>query len=255
MFAGRYIWWGLVSIAGFLFFAVYFDYVSWAIVQGSGCAKSAGSCGPLIDSLSGTVKPGGVWLAGIILFVCTVARIYYLKLNSFWYAAVAVWFVAIGPFPMLFTNIWHGELQFQAIFDALPMPLLFLAAFGAYLALPFEENGREPFGPWRPLHYLVALAAAHSVLLAISENSAFPLFLSEELRLTGLAATIAGIQPQATYLLQFGNIDDTASYVALVIFILSLLGSLLPERWVTAGGKSLQPFTQAGSPRRRSGRA
>jgi hypothetical protein len=248
MFAGRYLWWGMVGIAGFLFFAVYFDYVSWAIVQGSGCEKSASSCGPLVTFLSDTLKPGGFWLAGGILFVCTIARVHYLKLNPLWDLAVAVWFLATGPFPMLFTNIWHSELQFQVIVDTLPVPTLFLAAFGAYLALPLEEDDdRQPFGSWEPLRYLVALAAVHSVLLAMSDNSAFPMFLSTELGLTRLAGMVAEVQPMATYLLQLGRADDTAAYIALAVFILSLLTSLVPHRWVGA----FLPLTPTGSPRRR----
>ena len=250
MFAGRYLWWGMVGIAGFLFFAVYFDYVSWALIQSSGCEKSASSCGPLVTFLSDTAKPGGFWLAGGILFICTIARIHYLKLNPLWDLAVAVWFLATGPFPMLFTNIWHSELQFQAIVDALPVPMLFLAAFGAYLVLPLEDDDREPFGSWKPLRYLVALAAVHSVLLAMSDNSAFPMFLSTELGLTRTAEMVAEVQPQATYLLQFGRADDTASYVALAVFILSMLASLVPRKWVAADGVSL-PLTPAESPRRR----
>jgi hypothetical protein len=250
MFAGRYLWWAMVSIAGFLFFAVYFDYVSWAIIQGFGCERSSGSCGPLAVFLLDSAKPDGFWLAGAILFVCTIARIHYLGMNPLWDLVVAVWFLATGPFPLLFTNIWHGELQFQAIADAIPVPLLFLAAFGVYLALPFEEDDRRPFGTWQPLRYLVTVAAAHSVLLAMADNSAFPVFLSRELGLTRLAAMIVQLQPQAGFLLRFGRSDDTAAYVALSVFILCMLASILPRRWIAAGADSL-PFTPTESPRRR----
>jgi hypothetical protein len=254
MFAGRYLWWSLIAIAGFLFFAVYFDYVSWAIVQCSGCAKGSGSCGPLVLFLSETVKPGGFWLAGAILFVCTIGRIHYLKLSPFWHLVVAAWFLAIGPFPLLFSNIWHGELQLEAIIDAFPIPLLFLAAFGAYLALPFEDDGRKPFSGWRLLHYAVALAAGHSALLAISDSPGLPVFLSKEFGLTHLAAMIADAQPRMALVLRLGSADDAPSYVVLAFFVLSLLASLAPDRWTQAGAASLQPFMPAGSPRRRSGR-
>ena len=59
MFAGRYLWWMLIAIAIFLFFTMCFDYVTWLTVVSSGCARIAGSCGPIIVTMTGSMKPSG----------------------------------------------------------------------------------------------------------------------------------------------------------------------------------------------------
>ena len=76
------------------------------------------------------------------------------------------------------------------------------------------------------------------------------MFLSTQLGLTHLAAMGAEVQPQATYLLQFGRADDTAAYIALAVFILCMLASFAPRKWVAAGTAFL-PLTPTGSRRRR----
>jgi hypothetical protein len=57
----------------------------------SGCAEIAGSCGPIIVSMSGTMKPLGVGLAGVIMIVCTVARLRHLSISPIWGAAAMRW--------------------------------------------------------------------------------------------------------------------------------------------------------------------
>jgi hypothetical protein len=255
MFAGRYLWWTMIAMAIFLFCAVYFDYVAWAIVQSSGCGRNASSCDMLSGFLTGTIKPAGFWLAGGIMLVCTLARIAYLKLGSLWGLAVSVWFLAAAPFPMLFINIWNGHLQLEAILADVPVPMVFLTLFTAYLLLPFDENERPVLGPWRFPRYAASLAAGHSVFLTLAENAQLPAFLLKQTSLSHLGAMVAHLQPQVGYVLELGTGSMVPAYVALWVFALSLLASLAPEEKVEAGLHCLHQLIQPEPRARRSRRA
>ena len=108
MFAGRYLWWMLIAMAIFLFFAMCFDYVTWATVATSGCARVAGTCGPIIVTMTGSMKPAGVYLAGSIMLAVTFVRIRYIGMSWLWSAFVLILFIASAPFPLLLANAWTG---------------------------------------------------------------------------------------------------------------------------------------------------
>lgn len=255
MFAGRYLWWMLMAIAGFVFLAVYFDYVGWTIVQFSGCEKNAGSCGPLISFLGGVVKPVGFWLCGIVVFASIVARILYLRMNMFWALAAAVWFAGSASLPGIFVGFWEGHVEPKAIIDLLPLPSLFLTAFAAYLLIPFEDDARQALGPWKWPRYAAGIAVGQAALWTAAKLTDLPAFLAARLHMPGLGAAIAHLQPRLDYLAELGSGSTAPVYLALWVFLLALLAGLLPpllvEPWLT----SLRQLISPEQPRRRSGRA
>jgi hypothetical protein len=235
MFAGRYLWWMLLAIATFALFAIYFDFAGWLITELSGCTAGANSCGPLTAFLAGTVRPAGFSAVGIILLICTLARIYYLRLSLLWAVAAMVWCLAITSFPALFKILWDVRLPAETVFYALPLPLLFLASLVVYLLAPFEDTGRPVFGPWPRLRMVCAAAAAYGVLLTISQADGLANVLADQYGLTTIAAIVKTLQPPTTYLLQLGTSGDTPAYLVLALFVLSLLAGLVPEERVLAG--------------------
>ncbi len=99
MFAGRYLWWMLIAAAIFLFFSMCFDYATWTVVAISGCAEIAGSCGPIVLTMSGAMKPAGIGLAGAIMVFCTFARLRYLSVKLALGALRAHLVFGIGSLP------------------------------------------------------------------------------------------------------------------------------------------------------------
>lgn len=255
MFAGRYLWWMLLAVATFVLFAVYFDFAGWLIIQLSGCTAGSNSCGPLTTFLAGTVRPAGFSAVGIILLLCTLSRLFYLRLNILWAVAAIVWCLAVTSVPALFKILWDVNLPADMVFYALPLPLLFLATLVVYLLAPFEENGRPAFGPWRRLRIVSTCAAGYGVLLTISEADGLPGILASEFGLTTTASIVRTLQPPTTYLLQLGTGGDMPAYLVLAVFALSLMASLVPEERVLAVLEFYERLKLEGWPRRHRDKA
>ena len=56
MFAGRYLWWNMFAVMAYVFFAIYFFYVSWLAIRVSGCAALSDGCGGLEVQLNAVVR-------------------------------------------------------------------------------------------------------------------------------------------------------------------------------------------------------
>jgi hypothetical protein len=247
MFAGRYLWWMLIAMAIFLFFAIGFDYVTWATVAMSGCARIAGSCGPIILTMTGSVKPAGVYLAGGIILAVTVARTRYIGLGWGWALSAFVWFVASAPFPLLLASGWTGQLKADTVLESLPVAFLFLVAYCAYIGWSFEDGGVKPLGPRRPLRAAIGICAAYGTLIAVAEAPAFAALPGRLLGQPSLSALLSALQPRMGRLLTFGT--DGPAYLACGVFASALIVSLLPptvERWRV---RFLAPFMLRGSRR------
>jgi hypothetical protein len=247
MFAGRYLWWMLIAIAVFLFFTMCFDYVTWATVASSGCARVAGSCGPIILTMSGSMKPSGVYLAGGIILVVTFARIHYISLSWIWVPIMAIWFVASAPFPLLLANGWTGQLKAEAVLEGLPVAFLFLVTFCLYLSLAFEESGARPLGLWRPLRVAIGLSAGYGALYAFSQAPAFARIPGRLLDDPALAAAIAAFQPHLRDVLTLGRESEALAFLALGVFVLGLAASLLPQNLEELKARLAAPFMLRGS--------
>ncbi|WP_311785666.1 hypothetical protein [Ferirhizobium litorale] len=220
-----------MCIASFMFFAIYFDYITWAMVQLSGCAQVAGSCGRIGARMSGEFKPLGFWATGAVMFACTVMRIRYLRLHVGWALAAAVWFLVSAPFLMLFDDMWSGQLTFGAVFSTVPIAFLYLVAFAIYLSFPLEEHTErggedEEEGPMarlpERLRLATGLAALHSVLLSLAIAPEFPKVVTQLSESVGLGEMLSNAQPTAAYLLNFGTGGMAPAYAILAIFIAGL---------------------------------
>jgi uncharacterized membrane protein YhaH (DUF805 family) len=247
MFAGRYLWWMLIAMAIFLFFAICFDYVTWATVAMSGCARIAGSCGPIILTMTGSVKPVGVYLAGGIILAVTIARTRYIGLSWAWALAVFIWFVASAPFPLLLASGWTGQLKPETVFESLPVAFLLLVAFCAYIGWSFEDGGGKPLGPWRPLRVVVRVCAVYGALIAVAETPAFVALPARLLGQPSLSAWLAASQPRLRDLLTLGIDSNGLAYLACGVFASALVVSLLPPTIDHRCARFLAPFMLRGS--------
>jgi hypothetical protein len=225
MFAGRYLWWMLIGIAIYLFFSMCFDYFTWLTVALSGCTSVAGSCGPIIITMSGTLKPMGLWLAGAIMLFSILARIYHISLSPLWAVVVLVWFAASASFPMVLASGWTGQVPWPLVLESLPIAFLFLVSFCAYLLVAFEENGLRPLGEWWWLRLTVWASAFYGVLAGFAETQDVSAMLAKVLGLTTLAALAASLRPRLAWMVELG---DSTPYLMLALFSVALVATLLP---------------------------
>lgn len=230
MFAGRYLWWMLTGIALLLFFAICFDYFTWLAVQLSNCVEMAGSCMPVVQLMSGTLKHLGVWSTICILLAAAILRLGYLSLLWPWGPLLALWFAASTPFVLFIAT--GGRLQWTAVIETLPPALLFLAALLAYLAIPFEEDDSRPFGIFPVLRGAIHATAVYGALAAITEMDWLSWMMAKILGMPELASVVAAIQPRLQEVLTLGVDGIVPDVVALAVFILALIVSLLPPRLV-----------------------
>ena len=243
MFAGRYVWWMLIAVAIFLFFSMCFDYVTWAIVAVSGCAEVAGSCGPIVLSMSGSMKPMGMGLASVIMIVCTVMRLRYLSVSWFWVVAALFWFYASTSFPGILAAGWTGQLRPEMVAESLPVAFLFLNVLCAYLAAPFEEGVTVPFGEWKWLRLLLWLTAGYGILAAIAETSGFGVAPARFIGLPWIATEIGSLQEPLAVVLDFGTGGAMPAYLVLAFFVAGLGATLLPQDTAVLRERLAAPFT------------
>lgn len=228
MFAGRYLWWMLMGIGIFMFAALSLDYITWLAIQVSGCGDMAGACEPIVLIISSMLKPACVWTAISLLFIATLARLHYLSLLWFWGPVVAAWFVASTPI-LLFLAANPAALTQPATLAALPVALLFLMAFSAYLMLSFEDGDTRMLAHSAPLRFVVRLTALYGALAAAA-------FMPELSRLAGtlfnmpaLAVVIALMQPRLQTLLTSGTGSMAPAYAVLAVFIAALIVGLFSQ--------------------------
>ena len=237
MFAGRYLWWMFVCVGVFLFAALGLEYITWLVIRLSGCGDMAGACEPAIRLISGVLKPACIWAAIGVLFIATLLRLHYLSLLWFWGPVVAVWFIASTPI-LLFLAADAAALTLPAIMVALPVALLFLAAFIGYLMIPFEDSDAPVLATSVPLRLAVRLTALYGVLAAAA-------FMPELSRLAGtlfdmpaFAVVIALVQPRLQTLLIFGTGSMAPAYAVLAVFIAALAASLFTQAAVRTPARS-----------------
>ncbi|NLS02696.1 hypothetical protein HGP14_04830 [Rhizobium sp. P32RR-XVIII] len=249
MFAGRYLWWMLIAVAVFLFFSMCFDYVTWAVVAISGCAEIAGSCGPIVLTMAGAIKPAGIGLAGVIMVFCTFARLRYLSASWLWALVALIWFSAAAAFPGILAAGWTGQLRPEMVVESLPVAFLFVTVFCGYLVIPFEEGNTVPFGQWAWLRAVTWLAAAYGVLTAIAETEGFGAIPARMLGMPWIASAIAAVQPRLASILDLGAGSTTPAYVVLAIFVAAVAASLLPQDVALLRARLSAPFMLRGSRR------
>jgi hypothetical protein len=222
MFAGRYLWWNMFAAMAYVFFAIYFFYITWLAIRVSGCASLAGSCGGLEAKLNAVVRPYGIMACGIIVVACGIMRIRFLNMSPLWGLAFFVWFGASAEFFFNFGNLWFAHVDMSTILADMPIETLFLAALVFFLCFPVELYKKSPEGGLRVIHFVAGFTASYSFSFTIANS---PQVLAYVRLVTGndaLVAGIARIQAQTRHLLSLGHEGLLPMVVVLAIFISAL---------------------------------
>ncbi|QND39564.1 hypothetical protein HB771_21435 [Rhizobium leguminosarum bv. viciae] len=228
MFAGRYLWWMLMGIGIFLFATLSLDYITRLTIQLSGCGDMAGACEPALRLISGVLKPACIWTAIGILFMATLLRLHTLSLIWFWGPIVAIWFVASTPI-LLFVAADAAALTQPATLAVLPVAILFLAAFVAYLLFALEDGDILPLAASVPLRLTLRLTAVYGALAGVAFMPELSRIAGTLLDMPALSVVIALAQPYLQTVLTFGTGSTAPAYVVLAAFIAALAASLLPH--------------------------
>ncbi|TBC28585.1 hypothetical protein [Rhizobium ruizarguesonis] len=227
MFAGRYLWWMLMGIGIFLFATLSLDYITWLMIQLSGCGDMAGACEPALRLISGVLKPACIWTAIGILFMATLLRLHTLSLIWFWGPIVAIWFVAPTPI-LLFIAADAAALTQPATLALLPVAFLFLAAFVTYLMFALVD-GDIPLAASVPLRLTLRLTAVYGALAGVAFMRELSRIAGTLLDMPALSVVIALAQPYLQTVLTFGTGSMAPAYAVLAAFIAALAASLLPH--------------------------
>ncbi|CAN7455958.1 hypothetical protein [Rhizobium sp. LjRoot254] len=228
MFAGRYLWWNMFAAMAYVFFAIYFFYVSWLAIRVSGCASLAGSCGGLEAKLNAVVRPYGMVACGIIVLACGIMRIRFLKMSPLWGLAFFVWFGTSAEFFFTFGNLWFAHVDMGAILAGMPIETLFLAALVIFLCFPVELYRKSPEGGLRVMYFVAGFTASYSFSFTVANS---PQVLNYVRLISGndtLVASIAEIQARMRHFLSLGHEGLLPMVVVLAIFI----GALSYLLWI-----------------------
>ncbi|MBY5545764.1 hypothetical protein HFO61_02715 [Rhizobium leguminosarum] len=228
MFAGRYLWWMLMGIGIFMFAALSLDYITWLTIQLSGCGDMAGACEPALRLISGVLKPACIWTAIGVLFTATLLRLHTLSLIWFWGPIVAVWFVASTPI-LLFVAADAAALTQPSTLAALPVALLFLAAFVAYLTFVLDDGDLLPLAASVPLRLTLRLTAVYGALAGLAFMPELSRIAGTLLDMAALSVIIGLAQPYLQTVLTLGTGSMAPAYAVLAAFIAALAACLLPH--------------------------
>lgn len=222
MFAGRYLWWNVIATMAYVFFAIYFYYVSWLAIRVSGCAAVAGSCGMLETQLNAVVRPYGMIACGIVVLAAGIMRIRFLRMSPLWGLALFVWFGASADFFFNFGNLWFARVPVADILRGLPIETSFLAALVIFLCFPVELYKKSPEGGLRVMYFVAGFTASYSFTFTVANS---PQVLSYVRLITGsedIVLRVAQIQEQTRNFLSLGQPGLLPIGVVLAIFIASL---------------------------------
>ena len=170
MFAGRYLWWNMIAAMAYVFFAVYFYYVSWLAIRVSGCAAVAGSCGALETQLNAVVRPYGLVACGVLVLATGIMRVRFLRMSPLWGLAFFVWFGSSADFFLNFGDLWFARTPMETILAGLPIETCFLAALVFFLCFPIELYKKSPEGGLRVMYFVAGFTASYSFSFTIANS-------------------------------------------------------------------------------------
>jgi hypothetical protein len=222
MFAGRYLWWNMIATMAYVFFAIYFYYVSWLAIRVSGCAAAAGSCGLLETQLNAVVRPYGMIACGITVVAVGVMRIRFLRMSLLWILALFVWFGASSEFFFTFGNLWFARTPMAEIIAGMPIETYFLAALVIFLCFPVELYKKSPEGGLRVMYFVAGFTASYSFSFSIATSPTVPAYVRLATGSDVLALDVAEAQAKLQNLLALGHAGTLPIVLALAIFIASL---------------------------------
>ncbi|MCB1447976.1 MAG: hypothetical protein KDJ87_19900 [Rhizobiaceae bacterium] len=240
MFAGRYLWWNMIAAMAYVFFAVYFYYVSWLAIRVSGCAAVAGSCGALETQLNAVVRPYGLVACGVLVLATGIMRVRFLRMSPLWGLAFFVWFGSSADFFLNFGDLWFARTPMETILAGLPIETCFLAALVFFLCFPIELYKKSPEGGLRVMYFVAGFTASYSFSFTIANS---PQVLSYVRLVTGsedLVIQVARLQDDMRRLLGLGQPGPLPVVVALAVFI-AALSYLLWIRKQPGGASSALP--------------
>lgn len=222
MFAGRYLWWNMIAAMAYVFFAIYFYYVSWLAIRLSGCAELVGSCGSLETRLNAVLRPYGMVACGIVVLATGVMRIRFLRMSPLWGLALFVWFGASAEFFFGLGNLWFARTPVDVIFAGMPIETCFLVALVVFLSFPVELYKKSPEGGLRVMYFVAGFTASYSFSFTIANSPQLLLYVGLVSGSQSLVAEVARIQTEMRHLLALGQPGLLPVVVALAIFIASL---------------------------------
>jgi hypothetical protein len=234
MYAGRYLWWNAIATMAYVFFAIYFYYLSWLAVRVSGCAAVVGSCGELDTWLNGVVRPYGMLACGIVVLASGVMRIHFLRMSALWGLALFIWFGASADFFFNFGNLWFANVEMQTILASMPTETLFLAALVAFMCFPVELYKKSPSGTLRLIYFVAGFTASYSFSFTIANS---PKSVAYVRLITGSDEAVAqfeAFQRQLRALLSLGHDGWLPITIAFAVFFASL-GYLVVMRKAPGG--------------------
>lgn len=228
MFAGRYLWWNTVAAMAYVFFAIYFYYVSWLVIRVSGCAAVAGNCGLLETKLNAMVRPYGMVACGIAVVAVGIMRIRFLRMSPLWGLAFFVWFGASAEFFFNFGNLWFARVPVDEIFNSAPIEASFLAALVFFLCFPVELYKKSPSGGLRVMYFIAGFTASYSFSFTIANSPQLLKYVGLVTRSEDAIQFVAQAQVQMRALLSLGHPGLVPMVVVLALFV----GSLSYLLWV-----------------------
>lgn len=234
MYAGRYLWWNAIATMAYVFFAIYFYYLTWLAVRVSGCAAVVGSCGELDTWLNGIVRPYGMLACGVVVLASGVMRIHFLGMSPLWGLALFIWFGASADFFFNFGNLWFANVDMQTILAGMPNETLFLAALVAFMCFPVELYKKSPSGALRLIYFVAGFTASYSFSFTIANS---PKSVAYVRLITGSDAAVAqfeAFQRQLRALLSLGHDGWLPITIAFAVFFASL-GYLVVMRKAPGG--------------------
>lgn len=234
MFAGRYLWWNMIAAMGFVFFSIYFYYVTWLAIRVSGCSAVIGKCGSLETQLNGVIKPYGLLACGIIVLATGVLRIHFLKMSPLWGLALFIWFGASADFFFNFSGLWFARIDLGTILAGMPIETVFLVVLVAFLACPVELYKKSPQGALRVVYYVAGFTASYSFCFTIAKSQQVPAYVKLMTGSDVLAVATLEAQHSLGDFLSMGQKGSLPMVIVLSLFIAAL--SYLVVTRKTPGG-------------------
>jgi len=222
MFAGRYLWWNMIAAMAYVFFAIYFFYVSWLAIRVSGCAAVAGSCGLLETQLNAVIRPYGMIACGITVLAVGVMRIRFLQMSLLWVLALFVWFGASSEFFFSFSNLWFARTPMAEILAGMPIETWFLAALVVFLCFPVELYQKSPEGGLRVMYFVAGFTASYSFSFTIATSPQVLAYVRLATGSDALVLEVGQAQAKLQYVLGLGHAGTLPVVMALALFIASL---------------------------------
>jgi hypothetical protein len=222
MFAGRYLWWNATAAMGFLFFSIYFYYLTWLAIRVSGCASVVGQCGALETQLNGVIRPYGLLACGVIVLATGVLRVHFLKMSALWGLALFIWFGASAAFFFDFSNLWFANIDLATILSTMPIEAVFLVVLVAFLACPVELYKKSPQGALRVIYYVAGFTASYSFSFTVANAEKLPSYVRMLSGSDALAMTCVAAQHRLREFLSLGQEGSLPMVIVLGLFIAAL---------------------------------